>query len=357
MGKNVILKNKDGIQLAPATTAEQVMFDSIKNVKQAIIQSGNHASVANVVADMTDQTKIYVYTGSETGYTFGDWYYYDGSDWTSGGSYMGDGFIIDPTLSQSGQAADAKVVGGKINSLSENPFDVVQMLGGFKNGAHNGITFTASGDGTTLAVSGTATAYAFINLYYDLTKLPLGIKAGGKVRFYITTTQNTAIRIVYACYNSGGTVIGTSQYLGNKNGEIRTIPEGTVGMYIRVGVNSGTVAQDDSITCAIYPEVYESRAFTEFKDADDTVKSELTSVIDTAKNAVYGSDIDLLRLFGNFAKTVHNGITFTPTDSGFSASGTATAQAFTNIFFDKTNFVHGIAVGTNLAVKVNTSNA
>ena len=34
--------------------------------------------IANSVDDMTDTDKIYVYTGSEPGYTSGDWYYHDG---------------------------------------------------------------------------------------------------------------------------------------------------------------------------------------------------------------------------------------------------------------------------------------
>lgn len=42
------------------------------------------ASSASV---MTDTTRIYVYTGTETGYTNGDWYYYDGEAWVSGGAY------------------------------------------------------------------------------------------------------------------------------------------------------------------------------------------------------------------------------------------------------------------------------
>lgn len=42
---------------------------------------------AEFVADMTDTNKIYVYVGSETGYTNGSWYYYDGSAWQSGGIY------------------------------------------------------------------------------------------------------------------------------------------------------------------------------------------------------------------------------------------------------------------------------
>lgn len=53
--------------------------------------------VAATVAGMTDQTRVYVYTGSESGYTAGNWYYYNGSAWVSGGVYNGsvlDGVII-----------------------------------------------------------------------------------------------------------------------------------------------------------------------------------------------------------------------------------------------------------------------
>ena len=42
---------------------------------------------AEFAADMTDTSKIYVYVGSETGYINGNWYYYDGSAWQSGGIY------------------------------------------------------------------------------------------------------------------------------------------------------------------------------------------------------------------------------------------------------------------------------
>lgn len=42
---------------------------------------------APTASTMTDTTRIYVYTGTETGYTKGNWYYYDGENWLSGGSY------------------------------------------------------------------------------------------------------------------------------------------------------------------------------------------------------------------------------------------------------------------------------
>ena len=37
---------------------------------------------------MTDQTAVYIYTCNETGYNAGDWYYYDGTSFVSGGSYL-----------------------------------------------------------------------------------------------------------------------------------------------------------------------------------------------------------------------------------------------------------------------------
>lgn len=46
---------------------------------------------ASLVSQMTDQTKNYVYTGEEGGYTAGHWYYWNGSAWTSGGVYQSTG--------------------------------------------------------------------------------------------------------------------------------------------------------------------------------------------------------------------------------------------------------------------------
>lgn len=75
--------------------------------------------VASTVAGMTDHDKIYVYVGSETGYTSGNWYYWDGSAWTSGGIYNSEGFVLDDTLTSATEPAQAKAVGDKVNQLSE----------------------------------------------------------------------------------------------------------------------------------------------------------------------------------------------------------------------------------------------
>lgn len=73
--------------------------------------------VASTVAEMTDTNKIYVYIGSESGYTSGNWYYYNGSAWTSGGVYNAVAVETDTTLSVSGKAADAKAVGDALEEV------------------------------------------------------------------------------------------------------------------------------------------------------------------------------------------------------------------------------------------------
>ena len=80
------------------------------------IANGSPTPVATV-AEMTDESAVYLYTGSETGYTAGNWYYYDGSAWTSGGVY--GGAVTDTTLSISGAPADAKAVG---DALAERAY-------------------------------------------------------------------------------------------------------------------------------------------------------------------------------------------------------------------------------------------
>lgn len=83
--------------------------------------------VASTVSAMTDQTKIYVYTGSETGYTNGHWYYWNGTAWTDGGVYQSSGINTDKTLSVSGMAADALITGIRMDDNSE-ALDVISDL-------------------------------------------------------------------------------------------------------------------------------------------------------------------------------------------------------------------------------------
>lgn len=82
--------------------------------RKAAVGSPLRAATASA---MTDVTKIYVYTGSESGYTSGHWYYYNGSSWADGGVYNSVAFVTDKTLTGDGEAADAKTVGDEVTNL------------------------------------------------------------------------------------------------------------------------------------------------------------------------------------------------------------------------------------------------
>lgn len=80
--------------------------------------------VASTVSSMTDTNRVYVYTGSETGYTDGNWYYYNGSAWVSGGVYNSVAFETDKTLLVEDKPADGKATGDAISQLNNKLKDI-----------------------------------------------------------------------------------------------------------------------------------------------------------------------------------------------------------------------------------------
>lgn len=75
--------------------------------------------MASTASQMTDTDKVYVYTGSEVGYTAGNWYYWNGTAWTSGGVYNSAAVETDRTLTIHGAAADAAACGDLKRELLE----------------------------------------------------------------------------------------------------------------------------------------------------------------------------------------------------------------------------------------------
>lgn len=81
---------------------------------------------ASTAADMTDRDSVYVYVGEESGYTAGDWYYYDDTlaAWVSGGVYNSAAVVTDKTLAVEDVPADAKAVG---EGVRENKEDIGEL--------------------------------------------------------------------------------------------------------------------------------------------------------------------------------------------------------------------------------------
>lgn len=75
------IENKSSVSGATVTGALNSLSDEIASL------SGGAPTPAATVSEMVDTTKIYLYTGSETGYTAGHWYYYSGGQWVDGGRY------------------------------------------------------------------------------------------------------------------------------------------------------------------------------------------------------------------------------------------------------------------------------
>lgn len=135
------------IYAASGATKEEI--DELLELFPAIKATYGAPLVASTVADMTDHTHVYVYTGSETGYTSGNWYYWDGSAWTSGGIYNSTAFETDITLSVSGAAADAAVTGGVRDAVNDALYPVRRPIsnsdGLYLLVANQGILMTTGG--------------------------------------------------------------------------------------------------------------------------------------------------------------------------------------------------------------------
>ena len=117
-----VLKKEINQGIVPLGVPAAYKYDTalVENAKALVNASLNQIKngygypfTAATAAAMTDVTKIYVYTGNEVGYTNGNWYYYNGSTWVSGGVYNATALETDKTLTYSGMAADAEVVGAK----------------------------------------------------------------------------------------------------------------------------------------------------------------------------------------------------------------------------------------------------
>lgn len=101
-----------------ATTATNAANNATTAAEEAKEISDFYGSplVAATVAGMTKTNRIYVYTGTETGYTKGHWYYHNGTKWADGGTYNSsavDGCIVTDTDNDKSYLMKFRLVNGK----------------------------------------------------------------------------------------------------------------------------------------------------------------------------------------------------------------------------------------------------
>lgn len=198
----------------------QTASDALEKSQQ-IINALATPQNASLASEMSDTSAVYVYTGSESGYTFGNWYYHNGTEWVSGGEYVSTDYLIDPTLSQSGQAADAFETGGnfeRLNNISvfgnDNTFPVQWFeRGSITHGANdnyrpgsrartknilqfNSISFVSVNSGYYLVAYYDASGTWTSNSGWKTTETLL-IPKNQKFRILVTPNNSAAASVTY----------------------------------------------------------------------------------------------------------------------------------------------------------------
>ena len=108
-------------------TNSQLEYFEISKADKTMIGTPN---IANSKLEMIDTSKVYVYAGNEEGYVNGNWYYYDGSNWQSGGTYNSQGignFTIDNIKIKN--ITSDKVSFEKYSHINENNYKLSRLTG------------------------------------------------------------------------------------------------------------------------------------------------------------------------------------------------------------------------------------
>lgn len=195
---------------------------------------------ANTVAEMTDKKKVYVYTGSESGYTSGNWYYWNGSAWTSGGTYNSAAVETDKTLTVADKAADGQAVGQELSLLKESLGNVNEDLDNVQDIIDN----LGSGGGLSST---------FISaLQTILTHAVFESNQSQNIQALTKYSQETLAKVtsISALYNGGPVMSGTNILSLKDNivvtavyddGTQETITDYTIIGNINVGSNTLTI--------------------------------------------------------------------------------------------------------------------
>ena len=257
--------------------------------------------VASTASDMTDANKIYVYVGSETGYTNGNWYYYNGSSWISGGVYNSTALETDTTLTVAGKAADAKATGDEISDLKE---DLSQYINGI--GAEYDIAQTGTNKINVLLIKGLnytftnkTTKGCTVNIYYaDGSRTALSNNLAVNQSIYFTVSRDDAVAIG-GWFDAVGTVEITTGYANLWNPYIKSLYDYTHLCRWEVGSVWGDNGKDTDIVTRGIRTINDTKIYVD----SDCVARTINSSIETLYGFKYNLDGTYIERIGETGKT------------------------------------------------------
>ena len=269
--------------------------------------------VAQTAEEMIEGNRVYVYVGSETGYTNGHWYYYNGDAWADGGVYNGSAVNTDTTLTQAGMAADAKATGDAINTLYVTD-SASGSVAHFVDGADDvpmksvkvNIVPIQSGSGdpsptNIRPISGKTSitlTRAGKNLVKPLSKTESGLtltpQSDGGVLINGTYTGTTGWFVIssYVSLKAGQTYAlsasGTENTIGlNGYGSANPVtPNADFTSNLRLRIENGQTFDN----VMVYPQVEVGATPTEFEIGT----SETTNISLSSAGTVYGGTLDVV---------------------------------------------------------------
>lgn len=203
-----------------AKRAEEIsgqFIDDANVIFNGIKAQYGYPFVASTVSAMTDTTKIYVYTGSESGYTAGNWYYNNGTAWVSGGVFNSDSAPLKAEMSLFG-----------VDDLlwdNTNP----SPTGG------NGITITIDKTNKKVTLAGTSTAPVVQNFYYNLSTMPPWLQKGKTYIAHCDTDADVNFEIREKLPSSTSSVLITS----TRSHASFKVSDDATGMIIRLYISAG----------------------------------------------------------------------------------------------------------------------
>ena len=160
--------------------------------------------VASLVAQMTDTTRVYVYTGAEGGYTSGNWYYHNGTAWVSGGLYQSSGIGTGAVTSTKLSDAAVTPLQTGFLAIGKNLFDKSTITSGYIINGVGALSATAgmfvSDFIPSAALTGYIKKYATGAItYYDSAELDCHIKF---LRLRLQHLQTPSILDLTVCCRS-----------------------------------------------------------------------------------------------------------------------------------------------------------
>lgn len=320
---------------------EKITEEKLNNLEQGVsaaMAAVGHANAAATKAAMTDITKVYVYTGSESGMVNGNWYYYDGTAWVSGGVYQATAIQTDKTLTVENEAADAKATGNIITDLK----NALSQMSYMADDLRNANLFPAVRKTQTGTLNITPVEYSGIQIsgtipYQSnvaLTNWSLNLSAG-TYTLYVVSKNNVEYPIPFNfdIYNVNGMVYPVRL----RDPLTFTVASSVANSALRFYMNDSTYSSGFSVNDTLYIYLCPgSHTLEEFNE-----------VLALEKNIDAMSEYNAVNILKDVPWPYHNwqGVSFTWDGEKYIGKGTSTAAGSYNLYVHTDQLPGGLKVG------------